>query len=117
MGKNLVRNTLVASALAVPMAAIITDAAIAGKDNFIVRNDSRVPITQLYVSASSRPTWDNDILEGDWLEYGEQTRIVFGDPSPNNCLYDILAVFSDGQTVEDYQVNVCSNTGYTFYDE
>jgi hypothetical protein len=42
---------------------------------------------------------------------------MFGDPSPNSCLYDILAIFDDGQSVEAYQINVCSGSGYTFYDE
>jgi hypothetical protein len=42
---------------------------------------------------------------------------VFTNHAPNVCLYDILAVFADGALVEDYQINVCANQGYAFYDE
>lgn len=117
MTKNLLSTTLLASAMALPIAGTFAEAALAAKDNFVVYNDSRLTIVELYVSASNRTTWDNNILNGDVLGSGDSTRVVFGDPSPSTCLYDILAVFADGQTVEDYQINVCDSTGYTFYDQ
>ncbi|NJN86658.1 MAG: hypothetical protein HC881_10515 [Leptolyngbyaceae cyanobacterium SL_7_1] len=105
---------IVAVTLAAPIAAVITGQAIASKDNFLVQNNSGEDIVELYVSASSRASWDTNLLGGDVLASGESTPVTFGDPSPQSCLYDIMAVFSNGQTVEDYQINVCSSPGYTF---
>lgn len=111
------QNAAVAATLALPLLPLMTETALADKANFWVHNDSNATITRLYVSESTRDTWDNDILGSDVLESGASVQVTFGNTSPNACFYDILAVFSDGQTVEDYQVDVCSNNGYTFYDE
>lgn len=114
---TLARHAAIASALTLPFIALTAEKALADKSDFRVHNDSNATITELYVSESSRDSWDNDILEADVLTTGSSIQIVFGNTSPNVCIYDILAVFDDGQSVEDYQINVCSNGGYTFYDE
>lgn len=117
MFNTLIRNATIASALALPIVPLMAEEALADKANFRVYNDSAATITELYVSESSRDSWDNDILGSDVLYSGSSIQVLFSNPSQNACLYDILAVFADGQTVEDYQVNVCSSGGYTFYDE
>lgn len=114
---KLVRYAAIASALTLPIVCLTAGKALADKANFRVQNNSNNAITELYVSDSSRDSWDNDILEADVLNSGSSIQVLFGDDSPNVCIYDILAVFEDGQSVEDYQVNVCSSGGYTFYDE
>lgn len=113
MFKRLVRR-VVAVTLALPIASMLAGQAIASKDGFRVENNSGEDIVELYVSASTRASWDTNILGGDVLTTGESTPVTFGDPSPQNCLYDIMAVFSDGQTIEDYQINVCTTPAYTF---
>lgn len=114
---NLVRHAAITSVLALTGVSLIAETALAEKSDFRVYNDSNSTITELYVSESSRDSWDNDILGADVLTTGSSIQVVFGDASANVCIYDILAVFADGQTVEDYQVNVCSSGGYTFFDE
>jgi hypothetical protein len=116
MVHQLVRTTLIASTasiLSLPMMAV---RALADKADFWVYNDSEATITRLYVSESTRDIWEEDILGGDILATGAGIRIAFENESTHSCHYDILAVFSDGQVVEDYRVDVCSNRGYTFYD-
>ncbi|GAB4240066.1 MAG: hypothetical protein Kow00121_66590 [Elainellaceae cyanobacterium] len=117
MFQQLARNAAIASSLALPLVPFMAKEALADKANFWVYNSSNVTITELYVSESSRDSWDNDILGTDVLYTGGSIQVVFGNASQNACLYDIFAVFADGQTVEDYQINVCSSGGYTFYDE
>jgi hypothetical protein len=115
MSKILLRNAIFASVLALPIASTIAPDALANKDNFVVRNESNVNIVELYVSSSSRTTWDDNILEqGAVLHTGESMRIMFDDPSPSNCVYDVLAVFANGQRVEDFQIDVCNSNSYTF---
>jgi hypothetical protein len=111
---HMIRNTLIAAACALPALSLSATAALASKDNFVVRNNSGSTITELYVSESSRATWDNNVLGTDTLPRGASTQVNFGDRSPNLCLYDIRAIFSNGQVVEDYQINVCRNSEYSF---
>ena len=112
---KLIRHTTIASILALPIFTLLTHPALAGKTNFWVYNNTNADITELYVSESTRDSWDADVLNPDQvLLSGDRLQVDFSNPSPNACLYDILAVFADGQVVEDYQVNVCSNQGYNF---
>jgi hypothetical protein len=115
MSHTLIRNIVVASIMALPIASIATEGALASKENFTVQNNRRTAIVELYVSASNRTTWDANILSnGQTVRPGESTRVPFRDTSAQNCLYDVMAVFSDESTVEDYQVNVCTTDSYTF---
>lgn len=114
---KLVRHAAIAAVFTLPCLAFTAEKALADKADFQVYNDSNSTITELYVSESNRDSWDNDVLGADVLAIGSSTNIVFSDTSANVCIYDILAIFADGQSVEDYQVNVCANGGYTFYDE
>ncbi|HEY9620426.1 MAG TPA: hypothetical protein V6C78_08655 [Crinalium sp.] len=116
MLNNILRNTLIISALTIPVLAATAQTALAGKSNFRVYNDSSSTVRELYVSDSRYDSWDNDILGRDVLPSGSDIQVVFSDRSPRSCLYDIRAVFEDGQVLEDYQINVCTNTEYTFYD-
>lgn len=116
MLNTILRNKIVISALTLPVLALTAQAALAGKSNFRVYNDSNVVVRELYVSDSRYDNWDNDILGRDVLPSGSNIQVMFGDQSSRNCLYDIRAVFEDGQVVEDYQINVCTNTQYTFFN-
>ncbi|NJR60515.1 MAG: hypothetical protein HC769_17765 [Cyanobacteria bacterium CRU_2_1] len=116
MLNKLIRNAMIASTLTLPAVAFTSEAALADKSNFHVYNNSSVSLVQLYISESELSTWGNDVLGQDVLPSGYSTQILFNDPSPYQCLYDIRAVFEDGQVLEDYQINVCSNDQYTFSD-
>lgn len=114
LGK-LLHYTTIASTLSLPMLTLLSSPALAGKSEFWVYNNTNADIIELYVSESTRDSWDADILNANQvLASGNRLQVDFSNPSPNACLYDILAVFADGQVVEDYQVNVCSNRGYNF---
>ncbi len=117
MLQKVFRPVMVAAAIAVPMVSLLAQAALADKSDFWVRNNSHNTISELYLSASNLDAWDNDLLKSDTLPSGDRFQVVFGDAADNTCLYDIRAVFADGQVVEDYQVDVCNNDYYTFFDK
>lgn len=114
---RLLRQTLLTSALVLPIGVLAPGQAWAGKTNFWIYNNSEAAITDLRVSESSRDTWANNILEANnVLESGDRLQVTFRDSAASACLYDILAVFTDGEIVEEYQVNVCTSQGYAFYE-
>ena len=111
------RPVMVAAALAVPIVSLLAQTALADKADFWVRNNSHNIISELYLSASNVDAWDNNLLKSETLKSGDRFQVAFADAADNTCLYDIRAVFSDGQVVEDYKVNVCENDFYAFFDK
>lgn len=110
-------NTIVAATLALPMVLFTADSALADKDNFRVYNRSRYDIVRLHITSSDYGQWGPDILGNGILRSGYNMKVGFNDMSNNRCLYDIKAVFEDGEVVIDSQVNVCNSDGETFYDQ
>jgi hypothetical protein len=74
--------------------------------NFRVHNQTRTPVVKLYVSDSRINDWEEDVLGDGILNPGETGKINFSGPS-DWCLFDIKAVFSDGDEAEKYEVNLC----------
>ncbi len=116
MFQRFVCRVLVSTALAVPLVALTTQSVLADRRDFTVRNDSVTDLQELYVSPSSENEWGTDILGRDILPSGQATLVQFDDDS-TACRYDIRAIFSDGQPVEDYQVDLCRTNTYTFSDQ
>jgi hypothetical protein len=115
MLNNLTRKVVFASVLGLSSLMMVSQTALANnKDSFRVTNRSSRTITRLDISESSSEVWMP--VEGlRRLGSGYYSQIAFKNPSPYVCLYDIRATFSNGQVVEDYQINVCAND-YVFYD-
>ncbi|MEO0757954.1 MAG: hypothetical protein AAFY78_13900 [Cyanobacteria bacterium J06648_16] len=104
-------------AASVPVFTLLCTAAEAGKSDFRVYNDTLATISHLYVTASDENSWAKNVLDGYTLPAGNNVQILFGDPSSERCYYDIRAEFSDGEIVEDFHVNVCESSDYTFFEE
>jgi hypothetical protein len=117
MLRNLAKGVTIASALSLPLVAIVAPQALADKDDFYVYNNSSRDIYYLYISESSLPTWQDDVLGSDILESGDGFQVVFGNTNPNVCLYDFRAELEDGDVVENYEINVCTNDYYQIYDQ
>lgn len=96
-------------AIVLSLVTLIVPPALASKYNFRVYNSSNYTIRYLYVSPSSSRIWQSDILGNSVLRSGDNTRIIFGDPSSRRCWYDFRAVFSDGSVAQNMQVNVCNS--------
>lgn len=111
------RSALMVLTSSLPLVALMSQSALADKASFYIQNNSDTAISELYVSDSSLENWNDDILDPDILESGDRVTVNFVDPSPDRCNYDIKAIFVDGQQVEDYRIDVCSNEQYQFFNQ
>lgn len=102
-------------AIALTMVALTTQAAQASKSNFRVYNNTGTTLERLYITETGYTRWGDDILGWSVLQDGGSIGIHFFNPSPHVCYYDIRAVFSTGETIEEYRVDVCNSDLYTIY--
>lgn len=113
MMSNSLRKLLLTTGLLLPIFPLTSQSALANHLDFKVHNRTGVPLTQLYVSSSSRGIWEEDVLGRGILPSGQSAKINFTG-NHNGCLFDILAVFSDGDEVVDPSVNLCRVSDVTF---
>jgi hypothetical protein len=100
-------------ALSVSAISINLSSALAGRQDFIVRNQTGTDIVRLYVSTSNTNDWEEDVLGRDVLQSGRATTIRFSD-AQQGCYHDIKAVFRDGDVLERRDLNLCELRSYTF---
>ncbi len=112
MLQNSLRNILVTASLLLPIVPLTAQEALAHHLDFQVHNQTSFPIVELYVSNSAHPTWEENVLAGN-LTPGDSSWIRFSG-NHYGCLYDIRAKFNNGDSVEDYQVNLCEVSNVYF---
>jgi hypothetical protein len=113
MLSNQFSKILLSATLLLPLASLSTKPALANHLNFKVHNQTRASIQQLYVSNSGHSDWEENVFGRNVLPAG-RSRMVNFVGNHQGCLYDILAVFSDGDRVVDTQVNLCQVSNVTF---
>ena len=80
---------------------------------FVLMNESLLPIYFFQASPSNVDEWEDDILGEDILMPGDGGIVTIGD-GRESCIYDFRAIFEDGSEQEDYGVDICEITSYTF---
>ena len=70
-------------------------------------------MTNFYRSNTGTNSWQEDILGRDVLPSGSEVRINFND-STGYCMFDLKAVFEDGDEVIQERVNICEVGTFTF---
>ncbi len=78
-----------------------------------VVNQSGYTIEEFYGSNNGTTDWEEDILGEFALPHGEAVEVNFDDGS-GHCIFDFLAVFEDGDTVHEEDVDVCTVGTFTF---
>jgi hypothetical protein len=76
-------------------------------------NHTRHTITHFYASNTGSNDWEEDILGKDELARGETIDIDIDDGT-GKCKFDFKAVFSDGESVEKTNINVCEIEEYEY---
>lgn len=76
-------------------------------------NNTNTSIREFYGSNAGADTWQEDILGSDVLPAGSSVSINFDDGS-GYCNFDFKAVFSDGTSLVDSNVDVCTTSTVTF---
>jgi hypothetical protein len=77
-----------------------------------VFNASGYTIVQFYGSNTGRSSWEEDILGTGVLPSGSAVDINFNDGS-GACLFDFKAVFADGSSVVESNIDVCRVSSVT----
>lgn len=80
--------------------------AIAAQQDFSVVNRTGHVVVQLNVSPSSETRWGPDILGREVLANGETAQVSFDRPD-SICMWDIRVTYSDGDTGDWRQVDLC----------
>ncbi|HEY0053698.1 MAG TPA: hypothetical protein VGB49_09820 [Caulobacteraceae bacterium] len=116
--KSIGRRTALAAALAVMAFTPMASGALAqsgdGRDRRVnIHNETGYTIVRFYASNSGRNNWEEDILGSGVLPSGRSVRINIDDGS-GACLYDFKAVFSDGDELVRYRINVCEISNYRY---
>lgn len=78
----------------------------------VIVNNSSASICRFYISSSSEEGWGPDQLEGATIPPGADHRITNIPPD----LYDLLAETCDGQSVEDYGIEIMTLFTWTITD-
>ncbi|MEH2237477.1 hypothetical protein [Nostoc sp.] len=112
MFHKLVRNTILATALALPIVPLTSQNALADNRDFLVYNNNELEITQLYVSSTGTKYWGSNILNSDIVN-GSSDAVTFNNNS-NHCTYDVKAIYSDGTYDVMRNADLCSTYGITF---
>lgn len=106
ISKSLLFATLVAtSALVLP--------ASAADHRVDIVNKTGMPLKHFYASVTSTDDWEEDILGRDVLDDGESFEADINDGS-GKCKYDFKAVFANGQSLIQKNIDVCTVTTYTY---
>jgi hypothetical protein len=104
--KRIIFRSKVAIALGV-IAIFVTATAFAraGKQDFLLHNQTAVEIHSLYVSPHSADDWEEDILGKDTLPAGDSLKITFDDRD-KHVHWDLKVMDKDGNSLEWYDLNL-----------
>lgn len=96
-------------------AVLISSATYANAEdlNFTLINNSPSPMTAFHVSPQSTNSWERNLLAGGILDVNYEVDVLIAD-GLSTCVYDIRADFQDGETLEDYGLDLCDLGSYTF---
>ncbi|NBZ87234.1 hypothetical protein [Stagnihabitans tardus] len=78
----------------------------------LVINNSGKTVREFYGSNAGSDSWEEDILGSDMLASGSSVDINFEDGS-GYCTFDFKAVFTDGSSVVEPGIDVCSVSSVT----
>ncbi|CAO0820893.1 Argininosuccinate lyase [Desulfarculales bacterium] len=92
---------LLTAALAAPAGAAVT-----GKHDFILVNQTGLAMDKLYVVPLQATAWEEDLLKRDLLLPGEEAKINFSRQD-SQCRWDLVVVDSTGTEVTWEDVNLC----------
>ncbi len=78
--------------------------------NFTLNNRTSATLVTLQIGESTNPEWGEDILGVDVLEAGESADVTIND-NLEDCMYDLRATFTDGDTLDVRRINMCEIDG------
>ncbi|MUL35023.1 hypothetical protein [Gloeocapsopsis dulcis] len=118
MLQNTLRKVVTVTSLLLPAVFTLNvSKALADQRDFRVHNKTSYAIVDLYVSDSLSDSWEKDLVPSGYILSSSNSDLIYFDGRGNSCIYDIKAVFSDGDTAEKYRVNLCQISDFTFFNK
>lgn len=113
--KHLMLRSKVIIALSVmTMLVAATAFARAGKQDFLLHNETGVEIHSLYVSPHSSDEWGEDVLGKDTLADGESLKITFDDRE-KHVHWDLKVTDSKDNSIEWTDLNLTEISEVTLH--
>ena len=118
ISKNSLQKFAVAIVLSLPVASLTVETVLAQQQDlvFTLVNKTDATLSEFYASPTGVDNWEEDILGQDVLNVGDSGTITIAD-GRETCIYDIKGVFTDGDSAEQYKVNLCETETYEFYNQ
>ena len=101
------------SALALSACTDGTSSGSSADRHVTIVNNTSAAITRFYGSNAGADTWQEDILGSDILPAGSSVSINFDDGS-GYCNFDFKAVFENGSSLVNSNVDVCTTSTVKF---
>ena len=102
------------SALALTACEETTTTTTTSADRHVtIINNTGISMREFYGSNAGANTWQEDILGSNVLPAYSSVNINFDDGS-GYCTFDFKAVFADGSSLVDSNVDVCTTSTVTF---
>jgi len=109
----MIKKTLLRIAVS-SVALTFSTSVLAHDVKFELTNHSKATLVDLRLSGSSDPHWGEDTLEED-IPPGEDMEVTIDELA--ECEYDMRAVYSDGDTEEVWNVDLCNLHELTIDDD
>lgn len=83
---------------------------------FFLENDtSSTDLLEFYASPETSTGWEDDILGGVVLSGQQRARITIPEDD-RGCVYDFMAVFSNGEQLKNYGIDICTLGTHAYSD-
>jgi hypothetical protein len=113
--KNLVNRTRITLALGViAMFVTATSFARAGKQDFVLHNETGVEIHEVYVSPVTADDCEEDVLGKETLPEGDSVKITFDDRD-KHAHWDLKVVDGKGNSIEWHDLNLVEISEVTLH--
>jgi len=86
----------------------------AGKQDFILHNQTGVEINSLFVSPHDSNDWEQDILGQDTLASGDSVKVIFDDRE-KKVRWDLKITDKDGNSLEWADLNLVEISELTLH--
>ena len=105
MNRTILRSKVAIALGVIAIFVTATAFARAGKQDFVLHNQTGVEIHSLYVSPHSADDWEEDILGKDMLAAGDSLKITFDDRD-KHVHWDLKVTDKEGNSLEWYDLNL-----------
>ncbi|NEQ53313.1 MAG: hypothetical protein F6K11_24790 [Leptolyngbya sp. SIO3F4] len=82
---------------------------------FLENNTSSISLLEFYASPETSTGWEDDILSGTVLGGQQRARITIPEDD-RGCVYDFMAIFSNGVRLKNYGIDICTLGTYSYSD-